>query len=274
MWTSLTQTFAVALLALPSVAAEPEVVSFESKDGLLITADLYKPHEARIDGKATPFIVLFHQAGWSRGEYREIAPRLNELGFNCLAIDQRSGKEVNEVPNETVARANTKGLPTSYVDAEQDLIAALEFAKKKYAKGKVVAWGSSYSSALVLRIAGENPELVDGVLAFAPGEYFQRSGKPADWIQKSAEKIKCPVFITSAKKEEPSWKAIYDAIPGEKKAFFLPKTEGNHGSRALWEQFEDSKEYWRATETFLKAHCVPARPDPPAPKVPADSDGS
>ena len=49
-----------------------------------------------------PVLVLFHQAGWSRGEYREIAPKLNELGYICLAIDQRSGKGVNGVANGNV----------------------------------------------------------------------------------------------------------------------------------------------------------------------------
>ena len=34
-------------------------------------ADLYIAHDA-----SAPFILLFHQAGWSRGEYLEIAPKL------------------------------------------------------------------------------------------------------------------------------------------------------------------------------------------------------
>jgi len=75
-------------------------VTFPSTDGLMLTADLYMPHP-----KTAPFIVLFHQARWSRGEYREIAPKLNEMGFNCLAMDQRSGGEVNDVKNESYALA-------------------------------------------------------------------------------------------------------------------------------------------------------------------------
>jgi len=199
-----------------SKSAAFKKISFESSDGVAITADLYKPHQ---DAK-TPFIVLCHQAGWSRGEYREIAPKLNAMGFNCLAIDQRSGGKVNGVNNETMRQAK--------------------------------AWGSSYSSALAIRIAGEHPDKIDGALAFAPGEYFKSQGKSGSWIQQSAKKIKDPVFITSAKNEFQKWRSIAEAIPSELIHTFLPKTNGNHGSRALWKQFDDNESYWTAVKAFLE----------------------
>lgn len=226
---------------------EREEIEFKSVDDLVISADLYLVSKA----PETPFIVLFHQAGWSRGEYREIAPRLNELGYNCMAVDARSGGRVNKVENETFARAEKQKLGTNYVDALQDLKASLELAREKYAKGKLIAWGSSYSSALVLKVAGDTPQLVDGVLSFAPGEYFKRLGQPDDWVRRSAKNLKCPVFITSAKKEQSSWQPIFDVIPKGKKHFYLPETRGNHGSRALWKKFEDSAGYWTAVEAFL-----------------------
>ena len=148
------------------------------------------------------------------------------------------------------AKAENKGI--DFPDAEQDMVAALKWAKEKHADGKVILWGSSYSSALALKIAGDNPELVDGVLAFAPGEYFVRFKKPKDFVTSSAAKIKVPSFITSAKREKKSWEGIHEAIPGDKKVSFLPETKGNHGSRALWEQFEDHKDYWTEVTKFLK----------------------
>jgi len=235
-----------------SVKAEmPKTVEFESEDGLLVTVDVYAPV-----ADDAPAIVLCHQAGWSRGEYQEIAPKLNEMGFNCYAIDQRSGGGVNDIVNETNKRAANDGKGVAFLDAEQDIVAALKLVRRArgLGKGKVILWGSSYSAALSLRIAGEHPDLVDGVLAFAPGEYFKRFGKPGDWIQASAKKIKAPAFITSAKKEHKNWKSIYEAIPGEtgeSKAMFVPETKGNHGSRALWEKFDDHEAYWDATSKFL-----------------------
>lgn len=236
-------------LERPLYAVDFEEVKFPSADGVAITGDLYVQH-----GKQSPFIVLCHQAGWSRGEYREIAPKLNKLGFNCVAIDQRSGGQVNEVANQTHQAANQAGKPTQFTDAEQDIVAAVQWARKNYASGKLLLWGSSYSAALTLRIAGEHADKIDGALAFAPGEYFQRLGKPADWIAKSAKKIADPVFITSAKNEWNNWKTIYAAVPGKDKVKFLPETPGNHGSRALWEQFGDSDQYWTAAREFLKQY--------------------
>ncbi len=226
-----------------------ETIKFDSADGVQITADLYMPHDDQ-----SPFVVLCHQAGWSRGEYREIAPKLNELGFNCLAIDQRSGKAINDVKNETMAAASDAGKGTEYADAEQDIVAALKYARENYAKGNLLVWGSSYSAALVIRVTGENSDLVNGALSFAPGEYFGRAGKPADWIATSAKKIEVPVFITSAKNEYRNWSSIYDAIEVEGKQKFLPQTAGNHGSRALWEKFDDSGDYWAAVEAFLQPY--------------------
>ena len=228
-------------------AQSRQTITFNSADGLPITADLYMPHS----DKKTPLIVLCHQAGWSRGEYRETAPKRNKLGFNCLAIDQRSGSKINGVNNETFKQAKAASKGVEYVDAEQDIIATLKHAKANYATDKVILWGSSYSAALSLRIAGEHPDLVDGVAAFSPGEYFKQSGKSGNWIQQSAAKISDPAFITSAKKEHSAWKAMFDSIPGTNKTSFVPRTNGNHGSRALWKKYSDSKDYWKAVEPFL-----------------------
>ncbi|MDH5476432.1 MAG: alpha/beta hydrolase [Cyclobacteriaceae bacterium] len=223
-----------------------ETISFNSSDGLEITVDLYMPHE-----KSAPFIVLFHQANWSRGEYIEIAPKLNAMGYNCMAVDQRSGGSANEIRNMTKAGASRAMKGTSYVDALPDVIAAIEYAKNNLTEGKLMIWGSSYSSSLVLKVAGDSPDLVDAVLAFSPGEYFSNLGKPKDWITTSAKQISIPVFITSSRNEKMNWWKIYESIPSVNKHYFLPTTSGNHGARALWEKFSDSKDYWTAIDEFL-----------------------
>lgn len=245
---------AIALIVFTvtvSAAQARETITFPSRDGLAITADTYIAHPP-----SAPFIVLFHQARWSRGEYLEIAPRLNRLGFNAMAIDQRSGESVNRVANETAGRARSMHAGTSYVDAMQDIGAALAYARAHFASGKLIAWGSSYSAALVLRVAGDEPALADGVLAFSPGEYFVKLGKPEDWVRAAAAGIRVPAFIASARDERERWAAIYDAIPASK-SFHVPATPGNHGSRALWAKFSDSPGYWRAVEHFLARHFLP-----------------
>jgi len=85
------------------------------------------------------------------------------------------------------------------------------------------------------------------VLAFSPGEYFT----PRVVISDSAKNIKVPVFITSTRSEQKKTQALFDSISA-KKVYFLPKTEGDHGSKALWAKFKEHQSYWGAVENFLK----------------------
>ena len=142
--TSLLNIFLLTLTLLLTVsnvnATENQTFTIKSSDGLLITVDRYTSHTSN----STPLIVLFHQAGSSRGEYIDIAPRLNQQGFNCIAVDLRSGDSSRGIENETDIRANKTNLSTGYADALPDVIAALQYARETN-NGKVIAWGSSYS---------------------------------------------------------------------------------------------------------------------------------
>jgi len=158
------------LLVFSSLQAK-ETITFLSKDSLPITADTYIDETE----KNRPLIVLFHQVGWSRGEYNEIAPKLNKLGFNAMAVDLRSGKSVNGITNQTAKVAQKLGKGMRYIDALPDMESALLEAQKIAGENsKIIAWGSSYSSALVLKLVGDKPALADAVLSFSPGEYFKK----------------------------------------------------------------------------------------------------
>lgn len=233
----------VGMLVFCCSVQSQQHVNFNSLDGLELTSDYYAKQGA------TTFILLFHQAGWSRGEYSEIAPKLNAMGYACMAVDLRSGGAVNGVVNETHRRAKGKGMATAYKDALKDIEAAVNFVKTTYKPEKLILWGSSYSSALVLKYGGDHPTEAQAIVSFAPGEYFGSKSYIAD----SAEHIVVPTFITSAKNEHKNWKAIHAAIPGTQKKSYLPETAGNHGSRALWEKFNDHSGYWEAVSVFLKA---------------------
>lgn len=219
-----------------------KTIHFNSGDGLKITADLYMPHDDQ-----APFIILYHQAGYSRGEYLSIAPKLNAMGFNCLAVDQRSGNEVNDVINQTNKEALASNKPTEYLDALADLEAAYLYVKHGIKPPKIILWGSSYSAALSFYMGSEHHNNISGLLAFAPGEYFKINGKK---IENFASRVTCPVFVTSAKSEYNNWKAIYAQIKS-KKTYFLPETEGKHGSKALWDNNPSHAAYWTAVKEFL-----------------------
>ena len=234
------------ILFCQNTLTQEKTVQFKTFDKVIVTADLYTPNPA-----SSPFIILYHQANYSRGEYLEIAPKLNAMGFNCMAVDLRSGEEVNGVDNETWKFADSLHMETRYIDAYTDMRAAVSYVRSKYPSAKVFLLGSSYSSSLAIKLASDFPKGISGVIAFSPGEYFSKFGWSRTIIENSASRIKCPVFITSSVNERESWKKIYDAIPTQTKVSFLPATGGKHGAKALWAAFPESTQYWNALKAFL-----------------------
>jgi len=228
-------------------AANKKTVEFKSLDNLILTADLYMIDE----DINRPFIVLYHQAQSSRGEYSEIALRLNKLGFNCMAVDLRSGEMSNGIKNQTYLEAVKNDKKTTHLKARIDIVSALHYARQ-YSQN-LIAWGSSYSASLLMKTIGEKPRYAKAILAFSPGEYFSKFGKPIDYIKTSANKLKIPVFITSARHEVKDWQEIYNVIDAKYRVAFIPKAQGHHGSSSLWSKYSSSNEYWVAVESFLKS---------------------
>lgn len=212
---SLFLTFSISIFS-------QKLVSFKAADGLKITADFYEA------ASKAPLIILCHQAEWSRGEYSETAKWLNDNHFSCLAIDQRSGEAINDVVNETASRAKKAGKGLSYLDAEQDIAAAVAWAKASGAQ-QIILLGSSYSASLALKIAKENQAII-GVAAFSPGEYFGaklKLGKAIDGLNK-------PTFITASKSEMTKAQALIAHVSPAALTTYTPTSDGFHGSRALW----------------------------------------
>lgn len=218
-----------------------ERVTFPAADGLTVYANLYEIDET------LPYILLFHQADFSKGEYKASAIKLLKLGYNCLAVDLRSGDNVNFVQNETAQEAKTKGLPTGYLDAEQDMLAAIEWAFAR-SKKPVVIFGSSYSASLALKIGRSNPN-VHAVVAFSPGEYFQ----PDLILKDQLNGFDKPVFVACSQREFTYMGDLLSAIPENRKTIFKPQVgPGEHGSKALWASCPSSNEYWLALLLFFK----------------------
>lgn len=216
-------------------------VTFSSEDNLNITADLY------LKDKDLPFIILFHQANSSRGEYIETAHRLLKLGYNCLAVDLRSGKEINYIPNLTAVDAAEKKIPTTYLDAEKDILASIAYIKSISSR-KIVLFGSSYSASLVMKTANHNADILS-VIAFSPGEYFQ----PKLILKDAIAGYDKPIFVASTTKEKPFVQELISDIPEELLTLYVPKeSEGVHGSKALWENQPGSEEVWLSLLLFFE----------------------
>ncbi len=232
----------IALLVLCQTffAVAQEKVTFYASDSLKITADLYLIHHDY------PFILLFHQAESSRGEYATIAPKLNNLGYNCLAVDLRSGTKSNYIKNETAQRARQAKLPSKFIDARKDIDAAIEYIKK-YNRKAVILFGSSYSASLVLLKAVELNN-VRAVIAFSPGEYF----RPELEVKATLKGIRIPVFLASSEMEYNYMVDLVSGIDEKLKILYKPKKgRGVHGAKALWDESPGSKECWFQLSYFF-----------------------
>lgn len=224
-----------------------KTITIKSADNVPVSADVYMPHP-----RVAPFIILCHRADWSRGEYLEIAAWLNALGFNCMAIDQRSGGEVNGIKNETAAAARKQGKALDYPNAMTDIQAALDFSAKKFAKGKIILWGSSYSASLALIIAALDGAAMNALVCFSPGEYFEEFSLGRDYVISHARQVSVPVFIAAPVSEKTEAEQLSAAIPAEDKRLIIPEYGGFHGSEALWTSNEGYEFYRHELERFLE----------------------
>lgn len=226
-------------MSLLLMQGQKEKLTFESEDGVVITADHY------LSNQEYPYIILFHQAGSSRGEFNEIAEKLMMLRYNCLAVDLRSGDNSNFVKNETAANARESSKPTRFLDTQQDIRSAIDFAFGLNPK-EVILFGSSYSASLVM-LEGEQNSRVKAVISFSPGEYFGDDIR----METSLDSISKPLFVATTQLEYSYVKQMMSQLPEDSYVLFQPEGQGVHGARALWEDNPSKDEYWLNLLLFI-----------------------
>lgn len=217
------------------------IIRYPSSDELMITADLY------LIDQTSPFVILFHQAAYSRGEYLETAVKLNELGYNAMAVDQRSGDKSNDVINLTAIRAREAGLGITYKDAIVDVETSIEYISENFETDLYIL-GSSYSSVIVLSVGQKYEDILSGILSFSPGEYFLIDDKK---IIEHVKKLTVPVFISCGSHESYEADLLFKGVGSEVKEIFVPDRLVKHASSILWSENENSDTVWEALQSFL-----------------------
>lgn len=216
-------------------------VTITASDGMKVNASFVKGGDKGV-------VLMFHQAGSNLHEYNPIAPRIAERGWDCLQVDQRAGGEMWGEKNATASTSEGE----DYIGAYPDLVAALKWAEDQGYK-RIVAWGSSYSASLVLRLASEHGS-VDAVVSFSPGEYFDEKGLVAGWNAK----VEVPCFFAATSEELiADVFAIVDTkpkTPGREQDIVFGTKDGVHGSSALRtdKNPKDAEKYWEKLELFFK----------------------
>ena len=222
--------------------ANAEPIVLDAKDQVKVYGTYYGTGD-----KSKPIVLLFHMAGSNSSEYAPTAPRLVQLGFNALAIDQRSGGSAFGKTNETV---KALGRSAGFQQALPDLEAALAWVASSGHTGKVIVVGSSYSASLVFVLAAQNAGKIAGLAAFSPGEYFGGST-----VKSAAAKLQnVRVFVSSASDsgEVSEARSIVEAVPGNAKSQLAAK-RAPHGASSLRLDANGSgqAEVWGAFEQFL-----------------------
>jgi dienelactone hydrolase len=232
--------FLLALLA--SGLKAQKLVSFKAVDGVDIFADQY------ISNEKNAYVLMFHQDGYSRGEYREIAKKLLKLGYNCLAVDLRNGNEVNFVRNETARNVDNKTIARDFIDCQKDITASIDYAFN-LSKRKVVLFGSSFSASLSL-IIGRSDERVAAVIAFSPGEYFY----PAISVKDKIVQLDKPVYIACSELEYPYIISLTEQMVKTNLTLYKPLAGQNtHGAKVLWNSNPYHQDYWLSLLMFFKS---------------------
>ncbi|NAS29555.1 hypothetical protein GTQ40_01090 [Flavobacteriaceae bacterium R38] len=211
-------------------------VEFKTPDDRVIVGNLYDI------GINKPVILLGHQAGSNKYEYADIAPKLNEMGYNALAIDLSGGGKFAAHDNETLGRGTDVGNDRGLIQRRtgQEINVAVDYLFKKYNQ-KVIIWGSSLSANFAILVASRN-ENTKAVISF--------SGL-ASQLSRVIPQIKEPIFMTSSLEEVPRVNQLLKDNSKENVTHFIPKGEGDHGSRVLWNGQPYAEEYWVAVKAFL-----------------------
>ncbi|MGJ8663789.1 MAG: alpha/beta hydrolase [Marinicella sp.] len=183
-----------------------------------------------LDDKA-PLILLFHQASSNgRGEYADIIPWLNTSGYRVLAWDLRSGGSRFGSENNTVKALNPD-IKYSYCEVSPDLQAALDYVVKQNLAAKVIVWGSSYSAALVFKLAAENKHKVSAVASFSPASGGPMSACRAKmWLDQVTQPI--IVFRPDSEMQRTSSIEQRSLFIGAGATFHVIEN-GTHGSSTL-----------------------------------------
>ncbi|MFO1011822.1 MAG: alpha/beta fold hydrolase [Planctomycetota bacterium] len=259
--------------------AAPETLHRKLKDGVTLTADLWRANGTEPDGTPHPLLVCFHATRSSRGEYSLIAPEFVRRGFHVLAVDLRYGGEGEIGNRKTKERTGTRnetwssalallGREPTAVEAYGDFPAILAWARELYPKSKLGLVGSSYSASLVLVWGAEHPKSVDALYAFSPGEWID------GWsIAEKTKHLSVPCFFTcgsSGPDTEQAKKLL--AKLETRPTVYLPADEGQdglHGVGSLHMKFDAGRtELWKRLDAAL-TWLRPSPSSPPSAPTPS-----
>jgi alpha-beta hydrolase superfamily lysophospholipase len=185
-------------LAVTTLGAAQQTVSFPTDDGGLVCADLY--------GQGTRAVVLAHGGRFNKESWREQARALVSNGFRILAIDFR-GFGCSTGPGQ----ADFGNAPI-----EKDVLGAVRYLKEHCVKTVSVVGGSFGGSAAGDASIKSGPGEIDGIVFLGAAPNL------------SAEKLKSRALFIVAREDSngsglrlPGIRAQYEKTPQPKELIVL-----------------------------------------------------
>jgi len=212
-------------------SASMNKIFLTTKDNVKIAANLYEVENP------IGWLVLVHMMPATKESFQELAQRLQNLGYESIAIDLRGHGESDKGPNGFLKFSDSE-----HQKSILDLEAAVDYLieKRQATRDKIIFIGASIGANLSLQYISEHPEFKTVVL-LSPGlNYRGIKTEPLVKNLKTGQKV---FFVSS--RDDPNSKnnaeenqRLYDLVPTgvEKKIKIYER--GGHGTDILKNQLE------------------------------------
>lgn len=162
----------VLLFAALAHTPKPQVIHFDTTDGVKLEADYFEPDVK--PGEKAPVAILIHMYPADRKSWAPLVPLLHKAGFAVLAYDIRGhGGSAGTADKKLRERYDARD-PALFAEAWRDAEAARKWlsGRKECDTSRIACIGASIGCSISLELASHEPA-VKAVVCLSPGtNYF------------------------------------------------------------------------------------------------------
>jgi len=206
--------------------AAAQTINFDAPDGGRIVGTFYGA-----SAENSPAVLMLHQYGGRREDYKDLARQFQASGIAVLAIDGRGfGESTKKADGSRVSASQSN---EAVAGMKSDVAAAVKFLgeQKNIDKKRVGIVGASYGSSLAIIHAGDDAS-IKAVALLSPGTNYFGNLPTMPAIEKYASR---PILIVAAEDDAESATAsrrLDKLAAGDKHQLQIYK-KGGHGTAIL-----------------------------------------
>ncbi len=204
----------------------PRSVKLKTSDGKEIVGDFYP-----VENKTAPAVALLHMMPSTKESWRDFAKKLNQTGFQALAIDLRGHGESQGGPDGFRKFTDEQHQASIY-----DIESTVEFfVSRGVVLENISLAGASIGANLALRFESEHPEIRASVL-LSPGLGYH--GIDIEPMAKKLQSGQAVFFSAGGVNDEYSSETsqkLFDAVKSKNKRIKIFQNAG-HGTTMFLEE--------------------------------------